>query len=56
MRCVLFFFHSDLTSTASLAFLSGWCYKKGQLLLVYEFMPNGSLWEALHEPPEKRLF
>ncbi|KAL6660921.1 hypothetical protein ACP70R_000305 [Stipagrostis hirtigluma subsp. patula] len=23
--------------------LIGWCYKKGQLLLVYEFMPNGSL-------------
>ena len=43
MRCVLFFFQSDLTSTASLAFLSGWCYKKGQLLLVYEYMPNGSL-------------
>ncbi|KAK3123851.1 hypothetical protein QOZ80_8AG0637060 [Eleusine coracana subsp. coracana] len=23
--------------------LIGWCYKKGQLLLVYEYMPNGSL-------------
>ncbi|KAM0856754.1 hypothetical protein ACQ4PT_048907 [Festuca glaucescens] len=23
--------------------LVGWCYKKGQLLLVYEYMPNGSL-------------
>ncbi|KAL6858947.1 hypothetical protein ACP4OV_017949 [Aristida adscensionis] len=23
--------------------LIGWCYKKGQLLLVYEFMPKGSL-------------
>ncbi|ERN00337.1 L-type lectin-domain containing receptor kinase IX.1 [Amborella trichopoda] len=23
--------------------LNGWCHEKGQLLLVYEFMPNGSL-------------
>ncbi|CAN6691011.1 unnamed protein product [Malus baccata var. baccata] len=23
--------------------LVGWCHKKGELLLVYEFMPNGSL-------------
>lgn len=23
--------------------LIGWCYEKGELLLVYEFMPNGSL-------------
>ncbi|EMS62907.1 putative L-type lectin-domain containing receptor kinase S.5 [Triticum urartu] len=23
--------------------VGGWCYKKGQLLLVYEYMPNGSL-------------
>ncbi|XP_052165537.1 probable L-type lectin-domain containing receptor kinase S.5 [Oryza glaberrima] len=23
--------------------LVGWCHKKGQLLLVYEYMPNGSL-------------
>ncbi|XP_047056933.1 probable L-type lectin-domain containing receptor kinase S.5 [Lolium rigidum] len=23
--------------------IAGWCYKKGQLLLVYEYMPNGSL-------------
>ncbi|CAM0911997.1 unnamed protein product [Alopecurus aequalis] len=23
--------------------LIGWCHKKGQLLLVYEYMPNGSL-------------
>ncbi|XP_062192137.1 probable L-type lectin-domain containing receptor kinase S.5 [Phragmites australis] len=27
--------------------LIGWCYKKGQLLLVYEYMPNGSLDEHL---------
>ncbi|XP_066353561.1 probable L-type lectin-domain containing receptor kinase S.5 [Miscanthus floridulus] len=27
--------------------LIGWCYKKGQLLLVYEFMPNGSLEQHL---------
>ncbi|XP_047044740.1 probable L-type lectin-domain containing receptor kinase S.5 [Lolium rigidum] len=24
-------------------YCAGWCYKKGQLLLVYEYMPNGSL-------------
>ena len=23
--------------------ISGWCYEKGKLLLVYDFMPNGSL-------------
>lgn len=29
--------------TSCLRFDIGWCYKKGQLLLVYEYMPNGSL-------------
>lgn len=26
-----------------MVFCSGWCYEKGKLLLVYDFMPNGSL-------------
>ncbi|EPS68971.1 hypothetical protein M569_05794, partial [Genlisea aurea] len=31
--------------------LQGWCVEKGELLLVYEFMPNGSLDKALYEKP-----
>ncbi|KAG0569245.1 hypothetical protein KC19_6G076800 [Ceratodon purpureus] len=29
--------------------LQGWCHEKGRLLLVYEYMPNGSLSECLYE-------
>ncbi|KAG6709057.1 hypothetical protein I3843_06G107600 [Carya illinoinensis] len=29
--------------------LVGWCYAKGKLLLLYDFMPNGSLDEQLYE-------
>ncbi|XVE96687.1 hypothetical protein REPUB_Repub02eG0244000 [Reevesia pubescens] len=32
--------------------LQGWCAEKGELLLVYEFMPNGSLDKVLHPGPE----
>lgn len=29
--------------------LQGWCHEKGEIVLVYEFMPNGSLDKALIE-------
>ncbi|GFZ07367.1 concanavalin A-like lectin protein kinase family protein [Actinidia rufa] len=29
--------------------LQGWCVEKGELLLVYEFMPNGSLDKVLYQ-------
>ncbi|XP_041014395.1 probable L-type lectin-domain containing receptor kinase S.5 [Juglans microcarpa x Juglans regia] len=29
--------------------LVGWCYAKGKLLLLYDFMPNGSLDEQLYQ-------
>ena len=29
--------------------LQGWCYEKGEILLVYDLMPNGSLDKALFE-------
>ncbi|XP_051128595.1 probable L-type lectin-domain containing receptor kinase S.7 [Andrographis paniculata] len=32
--------------------LQGWCAEKGELLLVYEFMPNGSLDKVLYPDPE----
>ncbi|KAL2332833.1 hypothetical protein Fmac_014046 [Flemingia macrophylla] len=32
--------------------LLGWCTEKGELLLVYEFMPNGSLDKALYQECE----
>ncbi|XWS11363.1 hypothetical protein CRYUN_Cryun38cG0077600 [Craigia yunnanensis] len=32
--------------------LQGWCAEKGELLLVYDFMPNGSLDKVLHPEPE----
>ncbi|WCJ28615.1 Concanavalin A-like lectin protein kinase family protein [Euphorbia peplus] len=31
--------------------LVGWCYEKGELLLVYDYMPNGSLEKHLYEAP-----
>ncbi|KAJ9183194.1 hypothetical protein P3X46_007094 [Hevea brasiliensis] len=33
--------------------LVGWCYEKGKLLLVYDFMPNGSLEKHLYEASEQ---
>ncbi|EEF47989.1 serine-threonine protein kinase, plant-type, putative [Ricinus communis] len=33
--------------------LVGWCYEKGKLLLVYDFMPNGSLEKHLYEAPQQ---
>ncbi|KAF9602861.1 hypothetical protein IFM89_031807 [Coptis chinensis] len=35
--------------------LIGWCHKSGMLLLVYEFMPNGSLDNHLFNGPDKFL-
>ncbi|XP_010252781.1 PREDICTED: probable L-type lectin-domain containing receptor kinase S.7 [Nelumbo nucifera] len=32
--------------------LQGWCAEKGELLLVYEFMPNGSLDKVLYQETE----
>lgn len=29
--------------------LQGWCHEKGEILLVYDYMPNGSLDKALYE-------
>nr|GLL34610.1 L-type lectin-domain containing receptor kinase VIII.1-like [Ipomoea trifida] len=29
--------------------LQGWCHEKGEILLVYDLMPNGSLYNALFE-------
>lgn len=33
--------------------LLGWCVEKGELLLVYDFMPNGSLDKILYKEPER---
>ncbi|XVE50851.1 hypothetical protein DITRI_Ditri01bG0197100 [Diplodiscus trichospermus] len=35
--------------------LQGWCAEKGELLLVYDFMPNGSLDNVLHPEPENGI-
>ncbi|XP_062233305.1 probable L-type lectin-domain containing receptor kinase S.7 [Phragmites australis] len=35
----------------NLVHLDGWCDEKGELLLVYEYMPNGSLDKALYGEP-----
>ncbi|XVE80549.1 hypothetical protein DITRI_Ditri14bG0149000 [Diplodiscus trichospermus] len=35
--------------------LQGWCAEKGELLLVYEFMPNGSLDKVLHPEPDNGI-
>lgn len=33
--------------------LQGWCVEKGELLLVYEFMPNGSVDNVLYQESEQ---
>ncbi|KAK4420848.1 putative L-type lectin-domain containing receptor kinase S.7 [Sesamum alatum] len=33
--------------------LQGWCVEKGELLLVYEFMPNGSLDKVLYQDSDR---
>ncbi|XVF70902.1 hypothetical protein PTKIN_Ptkin11bG0199600 [Pterospermum kingtungense] len=53
-------FLAELTIIASLRHknlvqIQGWCAEKGELLLVYEFMPNGSLDEALYPEPENGI-
>ncbi|XP_072978969.1 probable L-type lectin-domain containing receptor kinase S.5 isoform X2 [Typha angustifolia] len=35
--------------------LVGWCHKNGMLLLVYDYMPNGSLDQHIFGGPEKPL-
>ncbi|KAK9124311.1 hypothetical protein Sjap_013913 [Stephania japonica] len=38
--------------------LQGWCHEKGEILLVYDYMPNGSLDKALFDrliPPQWHL-
>ncbi|KAJ7299939.1 hypothetical protein O6H91_15G019000 [Diphasiastrum complanatum] len=35
--------------------LQGWCHQEGELLLVYDYMPNGSLDRMLFYPEEKGL-
>lgn len=35
--------------------LLGWCRRRGDLLLVYDFMPNGSLDKYIYEEPKKIL-
>ncbi|KAL4038507.1 hypothetical protein IC575_002128 [Cucumis melo] len=35
--------------------LEGWCYEKGKLLLVYDFMPNGSLENHLYDVDEQNV-
>lgn len=34
--------------------LVGWCYEKGKLLLLYDFMPNGSLDKHLYEASNQK--
>ncbi|GAB2230415.1 hypothetical protein Droror1_Dr00014680 [Drosera rotundifolia] len=51
-------FLSELTVIAclrhrNLVQLQGWCVEKGELLLVYEFMPNGSLDKLLFPEPHQ---
>jgi len=36
--------------------LIGWCSHQGTNLLVYDYMPNGSLWDRLHGSLAKKLF
>ncbi|GFY87657.1 concanavalin A-like lectin protein kinase family protein [Actinidia rufa] len=35
--------------------LLGWCYKNGKLLLVYDYMPNGSLDKHLFQEADSKL-
>ncbi|GAV84800.1 Pkinase domain-containing protein/Lectin_legB domain-containing protein [Cephalotus follicularis] len=35
--------------------LVGWCYEKGKLLIVYDFMPNGSVDKHLYEPSGQNM-
>ncbi|CAM8971840.1 hypothetical protein QQ045_029679 [Rhodiola kirilowii] len=35
--------------------LVGWCHEKGKLLLVYDYMPNGSLEKYLYNPSDPNL-
>ncbi|KAJ6810509.1 L-type lectin-domain containing receptor kinase IV.2-like [Iris pallida] len=35
--------------------LFGYCRRKGELLLVYDFMPNGSLDKLIHDPTQPAL-
>ncbi|KAM5582631.1 putative L-type lectin-domain containing receptor kinase S.7 [Rosa sericea] len=37
----------------NLVHLQGWCVEKGELLLVYDFMPNGSLERVLYQESEE---
>ncbi|MCI01044.1 putative L-type lectin-domain containing receptor kinase, partial [Trifolium medium] len=51
-------FLSELSIIAGLRYknlvqLLGWCVEKGELLLVYDFMPNGSLDKMLYKEPER---
>ncbi|KAL2316642.1 hypothetical protein Fmac_030518 [Flemingia macrophylla] len=51
-------FQSELSIIAGLRHknlvqLQGWCVEKGELLLVYDFMPNGSLDKMLYKEPER---
>ncbi|KAL8537268.1 hypothetical protein ACS0TY_012438 [Phlomoides rotata] len=39
----------------NLVSLLGYCRRRGELLLVYEYMPNGSLDKYLHDQPEITL-
>ena len=34
--------------------LLGYVHNDADAMMLHEFMPNGSLWEALHRLPEKR--
>uniref|UniRef100_A0A7N0T0R2 non-specific serine/threonine protein kinase n=2 Tax=Kalanchoe fedtschenkoi TaxID=63787 RepID=A0A7N0T0R2_KALFE len=35
--------------------LVGWCHEKGKLLLVYDYMPNGSLEKYLYNPADPNV-
>ncbi|KAJ8899822.1 hypothetical protein K2173_019523 [Erythroxylum novogranatense] len=39
----------------NLVSLLGYCRRKGELLLVYDYMPNGSLDKYLHDQPKAQL-